>query len=177
MARIVGQMAQRERTKSAKDDQDTIETRPRRARGVFTASLAAIVLIIVTALVTAIVVDAVHGRSNPIAASVSGTDPQAGGNDAARATGYKDGVRDTKQQATDQLSARYDQGFAKGYAKGRDTATNNTGQAGGYQDGFNAGVKAAVDAYKKIIEQAQQIIAQANQTPVVTAPVPTTTTG
>jgi flagellar biosynthesis/type III secretory pathway protein FliH len=76
--------------------------------------------------------------------------------------------------AKDQLDARYDQGFAKGYAKGRETATNNTGQDGGYEEGFNTGVKTAVDAYKKIIEQAQQIIAEANQTPVVTLPTVTT---
>ena len=137
--------------------------------------IAAAALIIVTAVVTAIVVDGVHGRSNPVVASVSGSDSQSNAVDTARAAGYKDGVRDTKQLAKDQLAARYDQGFAKGYAKGRETATNSTGQDGGYQDGFNAGVKAAVDAYKKIIEQAQQIIAEANQAPVVT--LPTVTTG
>jgi flagellar biosynthesis/type III secretory pathway protein FliH len=168
-------MAPRERSKPKSDEQDTVETRPRRARGVFAAIIAAAALIIVTAVVTAIVVDAVHGRSNPVVASVSGSDSQSNAVDTARAAGYKDGVRDTKQLAKDQLAARYDQGFAKGYAKGRETATNSTGQDGGYQDGFNAGVKAAVDAYKKIIEQAQQIIAEANQAPVVT--LPTVTTG
>ena len=54
---------------------------------------------------------------------------------------------------------------------------NSTGQAGGYAEGFNAGVTAAVDAYKKVIEQAQQIIAEAGQAPVTTAPRPTMTTG
>ncbi|MSO46966.1 MAG: hypothetical protein EXQ67_02620 [Thermoleophilia bacterium] len=167
-------MAPRERTQSKADDQDTIETRPRRARGVFTAIVAAAVLIVVTALVTAIVVDAMHGRSNPVVATFAGADGQSGAVDLARIAGYKEGVRDTKRQANDQLGARYDEGFAKGYAEGRESATNSAGQAGGYQDGFNAGVKAAIDAYEKIIKQAQQIIAEANQTPVVTAPTVTT---
>ncbi|MGI9116523.1 MAG: hypothetical protein ACR2JV_02660 [Gaiellales bacterium] len=171
-------MATRTRPRDTpKDDQDTVETPPRRGRGVLAAILAASALVIVTALVTAIAVDAVHGRANPVVQAASGASNQQDAIDKARAQGYKDGVRDTKQQAKDQLGARYDQGYAKGYAKGRSDTQSSNGQAGGYADGFNAGVTAAVDAYQKIIAQAQQIIADANQSPVTTAPQPTMTTG
>ncbi len=166
-------MATRPRKSASKDEQDTLEKQPRRARGVFAAFVAAAVLIVVTALVTTIVVDAVHGRANPVMATVAGSSPQDDVVAKARAQGYKNGVRDTKSQANDQLDARYDQGFAKGYAKGREAAISDQGVAGGYKEGYNAGVKAAVDAYEKIIEQAQQIIAAANETPVVTAPTVT----
>lgn len=162
-------------TARARDD-DSVTRQPR-LRGVLGAFLAAVVLVAVTAIVTAVVVDAMHGRPNPV---VAAADAQAGTEqsaiDTARAQGYKEGVRDTRQQAGDQLKARYDQGFAKGYAKGRADVQDNQGSAGGYADGYNAGVQAAIEAYKQIIAQAQQIIAQAGQQPVTTAPQPTATT-
>ena len=125
------------------------------------ALIAAIVLVLAASVVTAIVVDAIHGRSNPIIANVSGDKTADNVVEAARAAGYKEGARDANLKAKEQISARYDQGYAKGYAQGREKATTGQGQDGGYQDGFNAGIKATEEAYKKIIEQAQQIIAAA----------------
>lgn len=170
-------MAASKRSDDTSPEQITVERKPKRLRGIIAAFLAAIVIVIVTAIVTTIAVDAIHGRPNPLVQAASGSDQQVNDVDKARAAGYRAGVRDTKQIAKDQLSARYDQGYAKGYAKGRSDVKNNQGQQGGYADGFNAGVTAAIDAYKKIIAQAQQIIADAQQTPVVTAPQPTATTG
>lgn len=170
-------MAKRSRSSDLPDEQVPIEKGPRRARGIFAALIATLMIIVVTAIVTTIVVDAVHGRTNPLVQAASGSEQQQSGVDQARADGYKAGVRDTKQQAKDQLGARYDQGFAKGYAKGRSDVKNNQGQQGGYAEGFNAGVTAAIDAYKKVIAQAQQIIADAGQSPVTTAPMPTATSG
>jgi len=170
-------MAASKRSAHDAAEQIPVPKKPKRLRGIVAAFLATIVIIVVTAVVTTIVVDAVHGRTNPLIQAASGSDQQPNGIDAARAAGYKAGVRDTKQIASDQLGARYDQGYAKGYAKGRADVKSNQGQQGGYADGYNAGVTAAVDAYKKIIAQAQQIITDAGQTPVTTAPTPTTTTG
>lgn len=170
-------MASSKRSADESTEQITVEKKPKRLRGIIAAFLAAIVIIIATAIVTTIALDAVHGRTNPFIEAAGATDQQQSDVDEARAAGYKAGVRDTKQIAKDQLSARYDQGFAKGYAKGRSDVKNNQGQQGGYAEGYNAGVTAAVDAYKRIIAQAQQIIADAGQTPVTTAPTPTTTTG
>ena len=170
-------MAESKRSRELPEGKDAGEYRPKRLRGVIVGFLAALIIIVVTALVTTIVVDTIHGRSNPLTAVTSDEAEAQNSADEARAQGYKDGVRDTKQQAKDQLAARFDQGFAKGYSKGRNDVENSTGQAGGYAEGFNAGVTAAVDAYKKVIEQAQQIIAEAGQAPVTTAPMPTMTTG
>lgn len=165
--------------RSAEDpvEQIIVEKKPKRLRGIIAAFLAAFVIVLVTAVVTTIALDAIHGRTNPLIEAAGATEQQQSDVDEARAAGYKAGVRDTKQTAKEQLSARYDQGFAKGYAKGRSDVKNNQGSQGGYPEGYNAGVTAAVDAYKKIIAQAQQIIADAGQAPVVTAPTPTATTG
>lgn len=170
-------MADSKRSADESAEQIPAPRKPKRLRGIIAAFLAAIVIVVVTAIVTTIALDAIHGRTNPFIEAAGATDTQQNDIDAARAAGYKAGVRDTKQIAKDQLSARYDQGFAKGYAKGRADVKNNQGSQGGYPEGYNAGVTAAVDAYKKIIAQAQQIIADAGQTPVTTAPTPTTTTG
>ena len=170
-------MAASKRSADSSPEQNPVPRKPKRLRGIIAAFLAAIVIIIVTAFVTTIALDAVHGRTNPFIEATGGANQQQNDVDAARASGYKAGVRDTKQIAKDQLSAKYDQGFAKGYAKGRADVKNNQGSQGGYPEGYNAGVTAAVDAYKKIIAQAQQIISDAGQTPVTTAPTPTTTTG
>ena len=170
-------MAARKRSTDTSGEQTTVERKPKRLRGIVAAFFAALVLIVITAVVTTVVIDAVHGRTNPLIQAVGGTNQQQSDVDQARADGYKAGVRDTKQIAQDQLGARYDQGYAKGYAKGRKDVTTHQGQAGGYADGYNAGVTAAVNAYKSIIAQAQQIISDAGQTPVTTAPTPTTTTG
>ena len=170
-------MAARKRSADTSAEQTPVPKKPKRLRGIIAAFLAAIVIVLVTAVVTTIVVDAVHGRTNLFTEAAGGSSQQENDVDAARAAGYKAGVRDTKQIANDRLSAKYDQGFAKGYAKGRADVKNNEGSQGGYPEGYNAGVTAAVDAYKKIIAQAQQIIADAGQVPVTTAPTPTTTTG
>lgn len=170
-------MADSKRSADASDEQIPVPKKPKRLRGIIAAFLAAIVIVLVTAVVTTIVLDAVHGRTNPFTEAAGASDQQQNDVEAARAAGYKAGVRDTKQTAKEQLAARYDQGFAKGYAKGRSDVKNNTGSQGGYPEGYNAGVTAAVDAYKKIIAQAQQIISDAGQAPVVTAPTPTATTG
>jgi hypothetical protein len=168
-------MAPRTRDTEPPDEATPVERRPKRLRGVIMAFLAAFNIIIVTAVVTTIVVDTIHGRSNPL---VDATTQQGQSSDPvadARTAGYKAGVRDTKQQNRDKLDARYDQGFAKGYAKGRSDVENDQGEVGGYAEGFNAGVTAAVDAYKKVIAQAQQIIAEANQQPAATVPATTST--
>ena len=168
--------AHRDGRRTDPHDREDAAVAPRRARGILGACIAAIVLVLVTAVLTAIVVDAVHGRPNPIA-QATGQDDRQAAIDQARAAGYADGVRDTKQQAKDQLSARYDQGFNQGYAKGRSDTETNQGEAGGYAEGYNAGVKAAIDAYKRVIAQAQAVIAQAGQEPVATVTEPPSTTG
>jgi hypothetical protein len=164
-------------TRARDDRRASGEARPRRARGVLGAFVAAVVLVVVTAVITAVVVDALHGRTNPIAAAATDTrgETQENAVDRARAAGYREGVRDTREQATQQLGARYDQGYAKGYAQGRSDVETSQGSSGGYAEGYNAGVQAAIDAYKEIIAQAQRIIAEAGQAPTVTAPQPTMT--
>ena len=157
--------------RSTTGDRD-IEARSRTGRQILAAIIAAVVLVGVTATATAIVVSAVSGRSAPTVTDPAGQDGAAVDEDLerARAAGYKEGARDTRQQAKEQLDARYRQGFAKGFAKGREEVIDSAGTSGGFQDGYNTGVKAAEEAYEKIIQQAQRIIAEANQAPAATAP-------
>ncbi|MEY4226902.1 MAG: hypothetical protein RL190_1659 [Actinomycetota bacterium] len=157
--------------RTRKDEADA-DPRPRTGRQILAALIAAVVLVGVTATATAIVVSALNGGPTPSVSDPAGQDGGVSDEalERARAAGYKEGVRDTRQQAKEQLEARYRQGYAKGYAEGREEVVDSAGSSGGFQDGYNTGVKAAEEAYKKIIQQAQRIIAEANQAPAATAP-------
>lgn len=154
---------------------DGVEERtPKRGRkAIFGAAVAAIVLVIATALVTVIITDAVRGDGgNSSSTGMVGEVVSGDGNavEQAEQRGYRRGLRDAKAEADERLTVRYDQGYAKGFAEGRQAAEDPGGEVGGYQEGYTAGVKAAVEAYEKVIQQAQRIIAQAGQEPVVPEP-------